>query len=477
MRDKKIGAFLFVLSMFFLTIIQPVVYVQAAVYEGSLFDGSETAVGTLYVADGAELSRDGSIVFGETSNKKTRVSCKKKIETVESDVLNTDVIFTAEYDLQIEFIKDRFGFMFGLPSSLSYPEVDGSAYVYVDGKNGFSVGLSLSGKTVDLKENKTLNKGDFVMFKIIFKRNGDLEVFVNKELVYNGNTAINSEGFIGFGQTDNSIVKVSNISVKALMNNAPENYSYIETFDDETFNTKIFSTTGKGKNMEIKDGKIVCEEMYSFMIETQEEYANNEFVFDICDMQRQSEKSNGKYNKLINSDVNVSFGYSYDNSNTKNTVRIQFVAVDGSSIARGKATKVNVFIDGSIDPIRTEILPTKYNIWNADVVKGKTCNFKIRVIDGQLSVYIKYNDEVGYYNILTETLDFTPQGVVRLYGNGGKGSTPNRTEIYNLSIDNVGVCNLDYKANILDTVYQSSKFNRPDDYVFEDTWDKGDLLG
>lgn len=449
---------------------------NAAVYKKALV-GKSVGPSDIYASEGVELTKDGNIVFGEKSGEKTRLTSKTKIEIVESETIDTEVLFAASYTLNATTVSGRFGFMFGLQSSVSQPQTGNSTFVYIDGKDGLSVGVSFANKTMELNEKVTLTAGEDVAFEVLVRSNGALKVTAGDTIVYDGEAGVNPVGYVGFGQTASSQVIVSNVSVDALINTTPENYNHFETFESGMFNGAVFQSSGSGTNMEIRDGKMYCEDLSSYSITTKKNYANTEFVFDVSDMQRTSRKDNLVYSELINYDFNVTLGITTGDSSSRK-VRVQFIPIGGSSIERGDATEIRIYKEYAKTPDHTVILPAKYHIWNEETVNSRMCNIKVRVVDGELSLFLKYDDECGYYNALNYTLGYIPEGKISLSGSSGNNTSDYaRMRRHNIVFDNLGVCNLDYKAKVLDNVWKSNKLNHPDDFEFVDSWSDSDLLG
>ena len=124
----------------------------------------------------------------------------------------------------------------------------------------------------------------------------------------------------------------------------------------------------------------------------------------------------------------------------------------------------------------------KFNPWSSEAER-KIINVRFSVLDGIVSLYLKYKGESWGTPELTYDMGYTPSGYVRIFQWGETGT---RTEgiaynqIGNFAIDNFSISNADYedvKQSIEAPEFKTNVIANTPDFDYDTKPDAGDLIG
>lgn len=387
-------------------------------------------------------------------------------------VYGIEKCFSAEVALTIGNLpEDRlFGMMFGLPYISNAAGTKGSSMFYLMIENGdFYCGLNCYAEDnipIPIIEKTILNGasvGDSLELNITVNNDGSAYAAISKkgavektEISCAANEYIGGDGYFGFGQiggNGETVALVSSAVVNSYRYETPENASYGEAFEKDTFNIGVFTAgqTKEGGSLIVSNNQLIFSETAAAFISTRYDYSNVVLDFDVAWIREES------------APIVIAIGaQSCDVPDTSPALLIKI----GKS-EDGAATEI-VF-QGKYGT-STAVLPSDFNLWNQDVTAGRPINVRIYSVDGNVRVLMKYSDETGFYQVAQfATEQNTPLGKVQIQGMSGKNSTGN------FALSYIGIGNLDVGAQEVTLEFISSDLFVPPDYDYKDSWKDEDL--
>ena len=357
------------------------------------------------------------------------------------------------------------------------------------------------------------------VFRILYDRRqvsglaeGDtaaLELFVNTQkqvtFIVDGDTLLDETqlrsndgaGFVGLFSEGTNKLSVQNYSITAYTYDTPENPDYLETFDNDAYNANMFYSESKASPLSpsyltAEDGQLVFSNTAGAFFSTRYQYSNFVLEFDITDLQRTAEKdAGGNITALISGWFGIGFGCDDYNEIADTTVQqgswLQFEGTqDGADHTVPCASPRYILYDndfastGKYNPLVAQGM--KFNPWSSEA-EGKIINVRFSVLDGIVSLYLKYEGESWGTPELTYDMGYTPSGYVRIFQWGETGT---RTEgiaynqIGNFAIDNFSISNADYedvKQSIEAPEFKTNVIANTPDFDYDTKPDAGDLIG
>lgn len=311
--------------------------------------------------------------------------------------------------------------------------------------------------------------------------NGNVEVVMSgnghtDEKVFEMENVMPKSGYFGYVQSATMGCRLYRFDMFSLAYGNPENVNVYETFSNDCYNAEVLYSQAaygfkKGNGLTVKDGKLTFKDAAGAFISTKYVYSNAEIAFDIPDMRRTG-GYDGKYYIPETSAFGVCFGAtSYKEENANYRVNVKFYK-DGydSRVSLDFAGKEKV----------SAKLPEKFNVWSDETVNGRTVKIRLLMVDGVVSVGIKYAGESAYKEILNYTLTDAEMsenvdGYIRLYADGNASDNGEYSVLSNMTVDNLSITNFDRNANTVTAGYRSNVWHT-EDYDYIDKWDDNDLL-
>ena len=289
------------------------------------------------------------------------------------------------------------------------------------------------------------------VFRILYDRRqvsglaeGDtaaLELFVNTQkqvtFIVDGDTLLDETqlrsndgaGFVGLFSEGTNKLSVQNYSITAYTYDTPENPDYLETFDNDAYNANMFYSESKASPLSpsyltAEDGQLVFSNTAGAFFSTRYQYSNFVLEFDITDLQRTAEKdAGGNITALISGWFGIGFGLNDYNEIADTTVQqgswLQFEGTqDGADHTVPCASPRYILYDndfastGKYNPLVAQGM--KFNPWSSEA-EGKIINVRFSVLDGIVSLYLKYEGESWGTPELTYDMGYTPSGYVRIF--------------------------------------------------------------
>lgn len=404
---------------------------------------------------------NGKIKFAKDSKKSTTLITKTiaKNTGYHSDIVNAKVTM----DLRGISKNQTFAFALGLKSVETQLGSAGNIEVRFtnDGKNTYATVVEVI-KSNDIKtivkKQKISNISDTTV-NVSISNESVMEVSVNNDLKSTSKLSGTGEGRIGFLQDGMCEVTIKDVDVVAYQYDRPENTNINEDFENGSINineltAKMVYNTGHyvpfGMQIVEKGNNHVMEykNMTLAYLGTMYKYSNFEMIFDVVDLQRKNEvDEEGNITVPKNESIAVSFG---DEATDYETWGFETspdaVVLDSSSqvysMNHGKVAKAS---------------DMGYDFANADCTKDFTV--KISVIDGQVTVWLKWIDEKEFKEVLKYKVSNTnPLGYIHIWCSG----TYN-----NFCIDNLKITNKDKDANVVKVDFKTAVYDVPEDFEYE----------
>ena len=290
---------------------------------------------------------------------------------------------------------------------------------------------------------------------------------------------MDTAGYIGFAQIGINEVFVNKADVNAYTNATPENFNYVEKFDNNEMNHNAWYTKSSigyytNSYLRSENGTLHFSNVGSAQVSSTYQYSNFVLDFDLADMQRTAEyDAQGKVTRPVNKQFGVEFGSTAYKTYDTPMYRIKIYGDGATALRSGSATMLAVEEYGKT--IGLISFPEEYNIWDENIVAGRAVNFRIKVVDKVAVVMIKFADEAGYTTVCTYALNATPTGYVKIrgFGDSYSGASWKGTkyrEQGNFKIDNLMIKNLDFNGKVKDIGYKFYKWEIPDDFDYVDPW-------
>lgn len=300
-------------------------------------------------------------------------------------------------------------------------------------------------------------------------------------------------------------VRLQSFSLKALDYRNAENPGKVTAdFEDGYFNTEAwYSATSPSyyhpAYLKVEDGVLVMRNLFEGYFSTKHPYSNFEFTMDIVDLIREPVyNEDGTVSSPVSNWIGISFGapgYNADfNTSVRNSLFFLFEPNPGDNkgaLKPAKSVRMLLRENFSLIGPTDRYLPDQYNFWNKDSVvkngKTRSANIKFRMVDGDFSVYVKYEDEAWGEDklVFSHEIGYTPFGTVRVmtYGSSRADTerldyTPEQIYAGNVWLDNISIENLDYLAENFktDIGYVPNIVDYGDGFQYTDSWDSADLL-
>lgn len=415
--------------------------------------------------EGDVVSEKNQLVFPKDSTADTRLITKDTAKIYQE----IPVVFDAEFQMNVKAIpkKQEFIFACGLRRIESLPGEDGNVELIFRQKDGtITAGLRTyqDGKEVELKKGQStgVSQGGSLKVSARLTAKQNYTVKVNGKTIYDGKLPVEGEGKIGFLQSGNCNIAISQLKITLYSYDTPENPNVEEHFDDETFDCskitsrQVFANSYYPFDIGVQDYKgesvLMFENAGLSYLSTKYMYSNFEMTFDVPYLQRKDEvDKSDNVTKPMSGWFAVTYGDEAEYQEGHG------FATSADCILFDRYSVVKSLIREKDYIIRAELANTKYDYFNEDETRG--FSVLVRMVDGHIDLGIKWMNEKKFQIISSYDLDThsTPTGYIHIWA----------CETANWAMDNLVIKNLDQGAKVIETEYKTAKITVPEDYKFQ----------
>ena len=356
-------------------------------------------------------------------------------------------------------VGKNFILAFGLQGIEALPGEAKNVEVVFENKSGIKVGITAydeDGNSVTVAQPKacgmSLKKAGTV--KIELTTDSQIKVSVNGRTVVSGKLPVSGEGRIGFMQTGECGVEVTNLAITHYVYDRPENVNINEDFEQGAMDVSkltakmidMYAMTPRGQIVEEYNGSQVLRFYNTGVayVGTLYKYSNFEMSFDVPFIQTEAEyREDGSLKKPGQSSFTVAFGGEQ---------------ADWSAAGWSSAREAIVFNKESAYSFNNKET-LKYDYTEEYFTKQNGgFSVKISVVDCFVNVGMKWIDEADYKTVLSYKLEGgMPNGYVHIWS----------TSVGQFAVDNLKIENLDDNPNVIETEYKSGKWVTPEDVEYE----------
>ena len=410
--------------------------------------------------DGDVTVKSGQLVFPNDSTETTRLISKASV--VRSEQL--EEVFDAQFTMRFSKLPKgkKFIFAMGLSSIESLPGDQGNLEIAFANDGGLTVQVSeytdVDASKILIKKKNCGSIGNATV-SVSFSSAGKLTLKVNGSVIGTCKPSVTGEGSVGFLQTGKCGVQISDMKIDMYKYDRPENSNIFEDFESGDFNLSLFSAKMTyatpeyyPSTMRIEDYNgskvLMFRNVGSGYLVTKQQYSNFELTFDLPYIQTVEEKD--KEGNMI-TPICDSFGVSFGGGTGGNDAVVGF----------DEASDLLLFMNNGVMGYKTDHPMTDAKVHLYRESNGKVPVIKVSVVDGVVTVAVKWKDESdrAYETIMTYTMKGSQTGYVGIWAPSGRSST--------FAIDNVSLKNLDKDANLIEVGRTSSKVEVPADYNYE----------
>lgn len=392
--------------------------------------------------------QDGAVVFEAEDNKETRLI--SKFVTV-ADKYYTDLV---EVNATIQFSEIPQEESFIVATGLSGIEAmwgePGNVEVHFKNNGGITVEVveynEDGDKNVVIAETKCGSLKQAIRTNLHITVEGKLKLTVNSKTIGTVMLSRVPTGQIGLLQTAKCIAQITEFTAKSYKYDRPENGNVFEDFESGTINDNCFTSATSssarhlaGLSVEDLDGNKVLRfrNVGVGYFGTKQEYSNFELTFDVPYFARSYQYD--EYGTVVEA-PSGEFGVSFGD-----------FAADVSGQDYAQSTDLLLFT-GNVQGWFSgwKALYTDKNLYDENTNDGYSV--KIRVIDGELTVWMKSLKSDNWIELATHTYDNFKCGYIKIWS----------TRDTNLAIDNFKVENLDKDPNLTEYEFKSAILDQPD---------------
>lgn len=394
------------------------------------------------------------IIFNSESMDGTRLVTRNAIRMSE---YHTE-LFQVNYTVNLKNLMDsKFIVMFGLESLESNYGESGNVELVFEDADGLWASLVTyddNGETVALAENKKVS-GKNLKISVLATTDNVLTISVNGNKLFDGKVEMDLTGRVGLAVTGPVEAEISKVDIVSHRYDRPENTNIVEDFEKGTINTNtlysMMRSNGGGWPAYLVVEEFEGNRVLMFRnvgigyIGTVHQYSNFELSFDMpFILYRSIMREEGSIISNASRGLVVSFGdelSEYDSLSYKNSP--EAIVIGNESITRYKNSSDVANLKG-----------TGYYSKNENI----GYSVKIRVIDGQVTVYAKSLESETFDEVLSYSMNnVTPLGYIHIWSN----------EIANVAIDNLVITNLDDNPNTVELDYKEGFIQSNGDWVYQ----------
>ena len=422
-----------------------------------VLDGESLATSNWNNPEGDVVIEEGKLVFPKESTDYTRFITKTPIKKEEKVPNLVSVAASLTFN-QLPKGKS-FILAFGVSGIESLAGEAGNIEVTFTNNGGIKVGITVYNDDGTAQEimapmscGMSLNREAKVY--VVITNEGNIELTVNNQKVGAGKLPISGEGRFGFLQTGECGVVISNIELMHYEYDTPENTNIVEDFekgglDTSKLTSKMITAVIKypmGQFVENYNGNQVLMHLNTSVayIGTVYKYSNFEMTFDVPYLNIKSEYADdGLMKKAAFEKLMITIGgEKADWDSARFDLAAEVIALE-----KGK-----VYSNGNKDEYTTTLTKNPFE-------EGKPFSMQVKVVDGMLTVGMKWLEEKNFETVLQYKLKgSTPTGHLHIWA----------PTAATFALDNLKITNLDDDANIIETEYKNGKIVIPEDNVPEE---------
>ncbi len=403
---------------------------------------------------------DGKLIFPVESTKYTRLINKNVVRACDSK----DELLRADMKVKLEHMPQGGEFIlgFGLGNIESLPGNKGNLELVFINEGGIKAAIRAYEEQDQLTELMAARSvgasiGSDIAVEVRVEKDRSMTVKLNGQQIYTGVTPVSGEGRIGFLQSGQCKVSISDLNVVSYRYDRPENSNFTESFDDDTFNSNLLlcKMIHRSNNhpcvMEVReyegDSVLIFENTGQAFLTTTQQYSNFELTFDVPHLLRKAIlDDNYATLKPASSWLGISFGDDMMESNAFDYAQApELVYFNTDSKVHAQSYNGDAVGESA-----------EHAFFDINETRG--FSVQLRVVDAHVTVGIKWLDEDRFTTLAEyETKDHrTPLGYVHIWTCG----------IGNFALDNINMVNLDDNAQVVETGYKAAKFAVPEDYEY-----------
>lgn len=449
-RGKQIAYVLLAAALLSVSALTPME--TKAGYTEILLDGESLESANWNNPEGDVVTDDKMLVFPEESTKYTRFITKSPVKLEKTTASLVKV--TASMKLEAVPQGGSFVIAFGLSGIESELGEVGNIEVGFTNDGGIKTGITYydedgSAKVLAGSANSGMSIGREAKVAVEISTDGVLKVTVNGSTVCSSTLPVSGEGRVGFLQTGECHVTLSNLQLVHYQYDRPENTNISEDFekgemDASKLTAKMISaavSNQAGQSIEEYNGNQVFmhRNIGQAYLGTMYPYSNFEMTFDVPYLNVTREFSEEGNLTLVGTG--------------KMILTIGGEQADWEGAKWDAATEAIVLENGYIYSNKNREAHTAALTKNP-FTEGKPFSMRVRMVDSVLTVGMKWLEEEQYETVLEYQLrGGTPTGHIHIW-------TP---QAATYAIDNLKITNLDEGAKLIETEYKSSKFQVPED--------------
>ena len=406
-------------------------------------------------AQGDIVTKEGVLIFPDSSISNTKLIARIPAK-VEAGV---DTLAKVEADLGFTSLPQgqKFALAFGLGSVEGALGEPGNVEIVFENNGGFKVSVVAygeDGEAVQLVAPKAAGNQKKAHVSAEISSDSVMKVSVGGTQIMNSKLPVTGEGRIGFIQTGSCGLQVSNLKVVSYKYNRPENSNIFVDFESGDYNKNLLTSRTVYRSygseptvygiVDMDGNKVFHFYQHSAgYLGTQMKYSNFEMTFDVPFMGRKrvlDEKGNDV--EYMNGQFLVAFGGE---------------AASFSGWGYDSGAEFILFRD--INQIQTQSghsapFPAELQVFDGKYDNNKGWSAKIRVVDGSVSVSMKWMEDTKWTEVISYDLP-TPTGTIQFW------------QGINMAVDNISITNLDADPNLVEVEYESSLIEIPEDFDYQ----------
>lgn len=453
MRQCKVSGIVVLVLVLFMGLLLPHSEVKAG-KTTTVLNAKNLADATCWYCPNEDVLTDNSILtFTDKSTGNTKYVSKVTIESNEDN----EEFLVMECVVQLNKLPKGEKFVLGLGLTRLESSIGDANNIEVTftNDNGIKVGVyanETAGTPVTIAGPQAcgMSVGQGAKVRISVTNKQVLNVTVAGRKICSDKIPVTGSGRIGFLQTGKCAAEIKELDIRGYKYERPENTSVSEDFENGVDISKIevVSTYKNGIPL-MKPARVAVEECGEgnkalvfvnaggYYFTTMYKYSNFEMTFDVPDLRLVKDVYEDERGQYFHS-FGIAFGLTTN------------VAADWYST--DSVDQIVFDRWGTVASIKQEGFSTtleSHKYWE----DFKPISVKLSVIDGDVTVGVKWVTEKEYTTVGSYKLETgSPSGYIRF-------SVP---DVGNASIDNLKITNLDDKANVIETEYQSSQITVTD---------------
>lgn len=402
-------------------------------------------------------AEEGVIVFPEESTEDTKLITRNLARVAEGVESLVEMRANLKFDKLPE--NEKFVLAFGLSSIAASIGEAGNLEIIFENKGGLKLSViaySQDGEAVELLKEKAAGSLSGTDVKIVISTNQKLTLRVGSSQIYQGDIPFMPEGRIGFLQTGSCAARVRDIYIETYQYERPENCDIYEDFEDGEFNANLLTSVLRASRSNSDSPAVLgideingnhafrFYQVTTGYIGTMYDYSNFEMSFDVPYLRRNVElDEDGKQVEARSNDMIVAFGL------TGNTFSNDMWTGGPEYLLFTRRNTIATYTG------HTASVASNYPFFDGPNDKG--FSVKLRVMDGQVTVYLKWMEETEWTQVMNYSFT-TPTGTISIWTAGG-----------DYAIDNLKIVNKDSQPNLIDVEYKSNVLKNTGDWEYEPT--------